>query len=501
MSAEAIYGCFTIFQSLGWKSRHYSAMRQMRTKSLRAVLCVAASAALLLWPAFLNGYPLMFGDSGVYLEDGVTLHAGWARPLFYGLFMVPLHLKLTAWPVVIAQALLSVLLIRLTLSRFVGVSRELVQFGVIAVLAAATSLPWFASQIMPDVFGPLIVLALALVILVPERLTRLLHLLLLLLAAGLVMTHQSYVPLAAAIAVVLLILRWLTARRLRLTEIGRGLAVPVLAVLGLVAANTVFLGRMSLSPYGSIFPMARMMMEGEGQRTLERECPRPDWTMCSQVGRIPATFEEFLFGQDGTLSRAGGYKVVAAQSGAIIESTIKTEPATVARHMARRVLEQLGSFATGDWLDRPMPSVITAWENVFPPSEVARFKAGRQVRDMPLVSDTLQLFHRIVGFAALAVLVAGAASVVWRRTPLRSLLSTFAVALVVNAAVTGGLSGVYDRYQSRFVWLAVLASTMLILSARAVGRGDAGYLLSPRLSAMGSKASTARPSSGMSSEG
>src|SRR3954447_15021320 len=144
----------------------------MRMTSVRAILCVAACTAMLLWPAFMNGYPLMFGDSGVYVGDGATLHAGWARPIFYGLFMLPLHLKLTAWPVVAVQALLSVLLIRLTLIRIGGVESETVQLGVVAVLAAATSLPWFASQIMPDVFGPLIVLALGAAILVPERIGR-----------------------------------------------------------------------------------------------------------------------------------------------------------------------------------------------------------------------------------------------------------------------------------------------------------------------------------------
>src|SRR5438105_4406173 len=69
------------------------------------VLAVIVSAALLLWPALLNGYPLLFGDTGVYLTDGITLHMSWPRPLFYGLFMAPFHLERTVWPVIVVQAL------------------------------------------------------------------------------------------------------------------------------------------------------------------------------------------------------------------------------------------------------------------------------------------------------------------------------------------------------------------------------------------------------------
>ncbi len=82
-------------------------------------LSVLISAALLLWPAALNGYPLLFGDTGVYLGDGIHLHMSWARPLFYGLFMLPLHLKITTWPVIIVQALIAATVLLAVLRAFI----------------------------------------------------------------------------------------------------------------------------------------------------------------------------------------------------------------------------------------------------------------------------------------------------------------------------------------------------------------------------------------------
>jgi hypothetical protein len=377
--------------------------------------------------------------------------------------MVPLHLKHSAWPVVIAQAAASAALIRMTLVLFLPRAGEAFRYAVMAVLALATSLPWFASQMMPDVFGPLIVLALAPVVLMPERFALWQQVLLVLVSAGFIAFHQSYAPIIAAVVVVLLVLRWWQGGRVRLPDLSRAFAAPALAVLATIAANAVFMGQPSFSPYGKIFPLARMILEGPGLRTLERECPQPGWTLCAQVGHFPDNFEDFLFGPDGTLARAGGYTVVAAQAGPIIADTVKAEPEALALAAIRRSVGQFFAIATGDWLLKPKPTLADDWARVFPPDEVARFAAARQQRFLPLVSDGMQALHRTVGFVSLVLLAIGI--VVEGRSALGALLIVSAVALLVNPVVTGALSGVYDRYQSRFIWLAVLGSLMWLANA------------------------------------
>ena len=430
---------------------------------MRAALFVVITTLALLWPAWFNGYPLMFGDTGVYLTDGTTLHVSWPRPFFYGLAMLPLHLKLSAWPVVVAQAAGAAALLRMTLVMFLPRTGEALCYGVASVLAVATSLPWFASQMMPDVFGPLIILALAPVILMPERFAPWLQLLLVLVSAAFISFHQSYVPIAGAAVVILLALRWWRGGGVGWPDLARGFAAPLLAVLVTIAANALFLGHASFSPYGKIFPLARMILEGPGLRTLQRECPQPGWTLCSQLGHLPDNFENFLFGPGGTVSRAGGAASVAAQAGPIIADTFKAEPGAIVRAAIARSAAQFVSFATGDWLLKPKPLLAEDWARTFPPAEVARFAAARQQRVLPLVSDDLQMLHRSVGFASLGLLFIGIA--LERRSALGALLVATAVALVVNAVTTGGLSGVYDRYQSRFIWLAVLGSLMWLASA------------------------------------
>ena len=50
---------------------------------ITTALVLVLAAILLLWPAFWNGYPLVFADTGTYLSQAIEHYAGWDRPIFY----------------------------------------------------------------------------------------------------------------------------------------------------------------------------------------------------------------------------------------------------------------------------------------------------------------------------------------------------------------------------------------------------------------------------------
>ena len=70
---------------------------------------VLAGALLMTWPAFYNGFPLLYPDSMTYLGDGpavarkIFLHQSsnyyGMRSFFYSLGILPLHWNITAWPI------------------------------------------------------------------------------------------------------------------------------------------------------------------------------------------------------------------------------------------------------------------------------------------------------------------------------------------------------------------------------------------------------------------
>jgi hypothetical protein len=164
---------------------------------------IPAAAALLLWPALWNRYPIVFADTGTYLSQALAHYAGWDRPVFYSLFMLPLHLTLTVWPVVVAQALLAAWVLWLVCLVLVPDISGVAFVGFVFLLSGGTWLPWLVCELMPDLFTPLLVLVLCLLAWVPERLSRWQQSILVGLAAFMIASQQSSLPLACVLLVVL----------------------------------------------------------------------------------------------------------------------------------------------------------------------------------------------------------------------------------------------------------------------------------------------------------
>jgi hypothetical protein len=207
----------------------------------------------------------------------MTHHVGWVQAVFYSLFLFPLHMTLTTWPAIAVQALLvthTLHLVRRVL--LPDVSAWWLVPGV-GLLSLATALPWFASQLMPDIFTPLLVLVLALLVLVQERLTRWERAWLAAFATLMIATHQSHLPLALGLLSVLVPLR----RRLgAVTSLGRhgvliAMAPAILAMTAMIAVNVVGVGRVALSPYGTSSCW-------RASSTTARE-----WTCCAGTARRP----------------------------------------------------------------------------------------------------------------------------------------------------------------------------------------------------------------------
>ncbi len=70
------------------------------------MLSILAGAALLAWPAFLNGYPLVFSDTGGFLHQTLGPLMLWDKPWIYGPLLHAFHWRLSLWLPLAAQALM-----------------------------------------------------------------------------------------------------------------------------------------------------------------------------------------------------------------------------------------------------------------------------------------------------------------------------------------------------------------------------------------------------------
>jgi hypothetical protein len=422
----------------------------------------------LVWPALWNGYPIVFADTGTYLSQAMHRYLGWDRPVFYSLFIWPLHLGLTTWPVILVQSGVAVLVLDQTRRAF-GLTVGWL-LGLTLFLAVATWLPWTVSELMPDLFTPLLILLLGRLVCPGSGPGLRDRMAITALAAFMIATQQSSVLLALGMLAVMVPARRFTAagwvagpgapwvagpgvRRDCWVAVLTPLLAPGLAIVALVLVNTVGFGRVSVSPYGNMFVLARVIYDGPGMTVLRRDCPSQGWRLCPYLGRFPATADEFLWDEASPVMLAGGHKAVSADADAIIWEAVVAQPGELLAATWRNTVEQLTRFASGDGLESWNAQVAPWIEQDFPGEERAAFNDARQQSGALAVPCPLATLHRVTALAGIAAALL-LLPLAWRRRHVAAwFLALALLALPLSAAITGGLSTPHDRYQSRIVWL------------------------------------------------
>jgi hypothetical protein len=420
-------------------------------------LAIAAGVPLLIWPAFVNGYPLLFSDSAAFIAQLLQPVMLWDKPWVYGPVVVVTSLALTLWlPTVLQGLLLSWLLWRLAgLFRFAGDRPAVRHLGLCAVLALGSAAPWFASMLMPDIFAPITVLALFLLAYQPPTARRWP---LIATASFAIAVHLAHLPLAAACAFLLL-----RRRRFVVTVLPIALAVAIL-----LTTNAIGNKRFGLSPYGSVFLLARLVVDGPARDTLKEACPDPGLRLCDWIGRFPTDTDDFLWNSQGPVwTYPGGPIGLAPEASRIIWATIRAHPLAVAQYALANTMSQLVTVRVGHtFADFNYTSRIgDRLRAHYPAWELAGFMASLERRDeLRAVAEPWQGFHAgvlVAGSVASLLLLARSL----RRTPpvdageeqpMTAFILVVAVALLANAFTTGALSAPTDRYQARIAWLVLL---------------------------------------------
>lgn len=439
------------------------------------VLAIVAGGLLLIWPAFLNGYPLLFSDSGAFLHQVAPPPSGplviWDKPHVYGPLLLASGAHLTLWGPAVAQGLMLSWLLWLVQRILRGEARPWTHLLACAATAALTTAPFTAALIMPDVFAPAVVLATILLAFARDGLSRGEAVALFLVATAGIAAHLSHLPVAAAIAVLALLLTR------RITPALRAAAPLATAIVILLGTNLWGHGRASLSPHGATFLLARLQDDGPAAATIRESCPGTGWYLCAFADRLPMDSDEFLWAPDSPVNRApdgsdrflGGAQL-SEEARAIVAETLRRRPLEVAAAMARNTLRQLVKATAGDTLaaDHLDVAVRPRIAEALPARDLAAYDAARQrhgeLRD--LVAPLLWP-HRIVlaAGAALALLAWARAARAGDRRRLGLVLGVL-VGVTANAFATGALSKPHLRYEARILWLMPVVPVLALAPRR-----------------------------------
>ena len=429
--------------------------------------------AILLWPVAWNGDPLGFPDTEAYYEQGGQVldriasllaptppaTAGASAPPeaaepetrpVYTIRSVPFSVIVNA-SMRLAGEIGAVLLLAAATAWLVLLAVRDLPPGRAAlaglVTAGATTLPFYASQVMADVMAGWLVLIPAL--LAWRRWGRATTAALLALVFLAVASHYSHVALGLVVIPVLGVAlavqrRWALAVA---AQVPLALALALNVSVG-VAAGT----GMSVAPARLPVLLARTLADGPGREYLAASCPEAGWTLCEIYDGdrpMPTRVGEALWGPDSIVARStdAQRRAIAAEEVPFVLAVLREHPVEQAAALLRNAAIQLGSIGVGDV--RRTEIELEGHRDLA--LSLERIEPDAAIRAMEPVQ------WAAVGAGLLgAVLALGAGG-----TPARWALGMLALGLLANAAICGGLSAPADRYQGRVIWALVLLGLAL----------------------------------------
>ena len=427
-----------------------------RAEAFKNLLAIFVGGALFIWPALWNGYPLLYSDTYVFITQPTPGFFNWDKPFIYGPWMMPFHAWQTLWGVVLVQGLLVSHLIWLA-QQSLGRASAVRHLIACLVLSALTGVSWFVSLLMPDIFSGMVVLSIF-ILGFSKKLSRSMIAWVSVIGALAISVHLSHLVIAAAGLLVVLLLSF---RRFHYALIPL-----VLALAALVGTNMYAFNKVAISPFGSVFLLARLSADGNVKSVLQQHCPQKKWHLCAWTDRLAKDSDSFMWDGKGPVwTHPGGPIGLAPEASEIVELTLRSRPLHVLWSAIQNTTKQLFMVKLGDtihteWLDL---TVAKGVEKFFPPAELQRYNNAKQVqgtmRERVTTVSVIGAATVLLGFVWSIYCFVGA----WRRRDFTvlGLIAIIWIGVLANAFATGALSKPHYRYQTRIAWLLVLPPILI----------------------------------------
>jgi putative flippase GtrA len=493
---------------------------------LRSFLPVLAGTLMIMAVVLINGRPSVFTDTDDYFIEGRTfaftiayalnikhpdppptdpqdiadaqqaaadLHMSHteigARSPYYGLLLYATQRVGTIWLLAVIQAAIGAWMVFLLWRTLTPKAPEWTAYAVQGVVAAASTLPFFAGFAMPDVFSGYAVIATALLLVVWERLGRWERGALAVLLGLSITFHASHLLDVLAVAIVGIGLLW----RLKAPAYTARVAAVSAAIAAAVFTGFIYKAAVQLKTGDEMrrppFMAIRITADGPGRRYLAYACDHGEAYALCQFRDLPNTNAQDMMWSDDR--KKGIFNVTTFDNRLQMEreemrfvfNTVLFDPVGSVGAAMRDWGEQLTLVSVDDPLKNPHYYLTNDyWSTTNLPwliehaSDCGRDYWGCGPR---LSIEGSYWLHSLTALFGLMVIgwrmfQPDVLQAIRRRrfdwgeeqTPLVMALALLLVGVLANAFVCGALSGPFARYQARIIWLVVaggaLAATSLV---------------------------------------
>jgi hypothetical protein len=438
----------------------------------RTLIYFALCTLLLALPALINGYPFLYPDSTAYFWSGESFARsllGAPYPQFgprselYSLFLFALSFRVSLWPLVFAAVLAIVWTIYLVFRMVQPHSTRTTRFLVMLGLAVGTSLAWRASQILPDALTGLMPLWIFLVGVVPHKLSgRELGVVTFMLWLGTV-AHPTHLVILIVLGLPVLLFP-LPKKPMGLKLL---LGVLVLAVGGQVLSHWFLYKRANLFGNPHPFLLARICADGPGQRFLSDDT---SFTVSKYSDLIMNKTADQILWEPGSFcdrvqkEHPEDFEKIRAEEKAFVFAVVRRYPLEQLRASFKNFSTQATRIGLMEGYHDHY--VVRRFLEASFPGDMATYQQTLQARNLVPVVTLTTVVTRVFWVS----LFIGLLGLILRWQHLDStakwLLGLGVLGILTNAALTGVLSGVHDRYQCRIAWTLPLL-VYFILTYRA----------------------------------
>jgi len=433
--------------------------------SITGVIGVLLCGILFCFWGWYNGYPFVYPDTGTYVDSGFQNYVPGDRPVTYGLFVRHASLAESLIWVMVAQGILSVLLVREWMKAFSEKAPSPVGLiTAVVFLISCTDASIYASYVLPDFFTPIFYGLLVLILLTPVKRWRTPALALMAILAA--MTHNSHL-LGGLVFVGSIFLYQVFVRqerRFSWANIGVVAGAVLASWLSLFALHFSINKKWEIMRDGHAFTMGRLHEIGLLKQYLNEKCAHKELYLCSAKDSMP---DDILWDTNSPLNKNGGWDAVKKENQFIIGDILTTP-----RFLKRYLIESFNGTIKQFFYFRaenigPIPGGGSPLNSVtkYFPNELIDYKIAHQNhRYWFLDIEGLNTRQQYLFFACLILMVLLWTTKSWQTAipeVLQKAYNLLFLCLVTNAFVCATFSTVVSRYQGRLIWLYIFTGAMI----------------------------------------
>lgn len=457
-------------------------MKIFQINSVRRLIIISLifSSIILCFMGFKNGYPLVYPDTGTYIRSGFKGFVPEDRPLLYGLFIRHVSLAESLWLVIFFQALILSLTV---FYYFYYLTNTSIRNKIVLFLAYILLITFYfgasvnASQLIPDIFTPVTILCVGLLIFADKlkRRDKIIISTLLIFSLGVHNSHFLIVTLILISYFLIFLYKKLKKSSGFFYERIRKLYyISLLIVISFLFNSFLNLGygsNFGIFRGGHVFLMSRLNDMGILKEYLDENCNEKAYKICKYRDNIPW---DFLWDANSPVYLTGGWSKNKKEYNEII-SDILTTPKYLKIFLIRTFessIKQFFSFDTGDTPVQTMGSAPFGAIDEFFHKTTKEYLSSKQsynTLNYRFINQSQIIIFSLILFLFCVIFLSKKIEFKWK-----VLILFFLGSLYFNATVST-LSSVADRFQSRVIWLLPLPLFIIFSDKEIIKKLMAGF--------------------------